>query len=60
MQIDPQLEKISDRIRKGEPVGMFEALEAINYQEAIRIEKQKNSFFRKLIKFFTFNRNSEN
>jgi hypothetical protein len=60
MQIDPQLEEISDRIRNGEPVSIFEAIGAINYQEAIKIEKQKNSFFRKLIKFFTFNKNSGN
>ena len=30
---DPVLEEISDKIRRGEPVGILEALAAIDYQE---------------------------
>ena len=59
MQIDPYLEEVSDKIRKGIPVSFFEAIDAINYQEAIRIEKKKNSFFRKLLRFLTFNRKAD-
>jgi hypothetical protein len=60
MEPNPYLEELSDKIRKGIPVSFFEAIDAINYQEAIRIEKKKNSFFRRLFRFLTFNRNSEN
>lgn len=35
------LERISDAIRSGEPVGIFEAIAAIHYQEALRIEREK-------------------
>jgi hypothetical protein len=60
MEPNPYLEELSDKIRKGIPVSFFEAIDAINYQEAIRIEKKKNSFFGRLFRFLTFNRNSEN
>lgn len=63
MQIDPYLEEVSDKIRSGIPVSFFEAIAAINYQEAIRIEKnekKKNSFFRRLIRFLPFNKKSGN
>lgn len=60
MQIDPYLEEVSDKIRNGIPVSFFEAIAAINYQEAIRIEKKKNSFFRRLIRFLPFNKKSGN
>jgi len=56
MKIDPYLEEVSDKVRKGIPVSFFDAIGAIKYQEDIRIEKKKNSFFRKLIGFLTFNR----
>lgn len=38
---DEQLEVISDKIRMGTPVGFFEAIAAINYQEAHKIRSRK-------------------
>jgi hypothetical protein len=34
---DPFLEEVSDKIRRGEPVGIMEALAAIEYQSARRV-----------------------
>lgn len=55
---DRRLEEISDKIRKGEPVGMFEALDAINYQETLKKERQSQKFrvtvfFEKLLAWFS-------
>ncbi len=47
---DERLEEISDKIRRGVPVGLFEAIEAIEYQEQLR--KKRRSFWRNLIDFF--------
>lgn len=35
-----QFEIISDKIRKGEPVGFLEAIAAINYQAALKAERE--------------------
>jgi hypothetical protein len=43
MQQDKRLEAVSDKIRKGEPVGIFEAIEAIDYQEALRNERKQQT-----------------
>jgi hypothetical protein len=40
---DPVLEEISDKIRMGEPVGLLEALAAINYQEALKRHKRERA-----------------
>ena len=40
MQRDAALEEISDKIRKGEPVGFLEAIAAINYQENLKAERK--------------------
>lgn len=40
MAIDEYLEKVSDKIRSGEPVGMMDALAAIDYQERLKAERQ--------------------
>ena len=42
------LEEISDKIRKGEPVGFLEAIAAINYQGHLKAEREA-----KLRKTFT-------
>ena len=42
------LERISDRIRSGEPVGYLEAIAAINYQQSLRDWEKRNSFFARL------------
>jgi hypothetical protein len=34
------LEEISDKIRSGEPVGLMDALAAIDYQERLRAERE--------------------
>ena len=52
---DSRLEKISDDIRKGIPVGFFEALEAIEYQKTINEAKRKPSFLKRFISIFNFN-----
>jgi len=36
MKKDPYMEEISDRIRRGIPVGIMEGLAAIDYQENLR------------------------
>ena len=34
------LEEVSDKIRRGEPVGMMDALAAIDYQERLNAERE--------------------
>ena len=41
-----QLEDISDRIRHGIPVSLFEAIAAIEYQEAMQSRKTKTPLVR--------------
>lgn len=43
-----QLELISDKIRQGIPVGIYEALAAIEYQEQLRREREQNSVFNRM------------
>lgn len=43
-----QLEIISDKIRKGEPVGFLEAIAAINYQGQLRAEREANRWYKRL------------
>jgi hypothetical protein len=38
-----RLENLSDKIRKGEPVGMREAMEVVEYQEVLRKEREERS-----------------
>ena len=40
MQRDVALEEISDKIRRGEPVGFIEAIAAINYQGHLKAESE--------------------
>ena len=53
MDRDARLEEISDKIRKGEPVGMFEALEAIDYQEALRAERKRNTLWARFVRWLS-------
>jgi len=49
---DERLEALSDKVRKGEPIGFIEALEVIEYQE--NLKKQKSpSKFSKITKSFS-------
>lgn len=44
MQRDEALEALSDKVRKGEPIGFLEAIAVINYQENLRREREANSW----------------
>lgn len=45
-----RLEELSDKVRKGEPIGFGEALEVIEYQQALKANKV--SLKDKIINFF--------
>ena len=49
--IDKRLEELSDKVRRGEPIKMSEALEVIDYQEALKAHK-KTTLKYKFINFF--------
>lgn len=46
------LEHLSDKIRIGEPVGFTEAILAIEYQHALKLQRLQNSKPVKLINWF--------
>ena len=49
--IDPKLETISDRIRRGEPVSLEQAMAAINYQNQLqeaRAERRRQRWYNRL------------
>ena len=45
-----RLEELSDKVRNGEPIGFSEALEVIEYQQALKANKV--SLKDKIINFF--------
>jgi hypothetical protein len=45
---DDRLEILSDMVRKGQPIDFSEAIEVINYQENLKLERKKNSFMHKV------------
>jgi len=47
---DDRLEKLSDMVRKGQPIDFSEAIEVINYLENLKLERKKNSFMYKVFK----------
>ena len=47
---DERLEDLSNKIRKGESVGFFEALEVIDYQS--NLKKNKKTFWQKICDWF--------
>ena len=47
-----RLEEISNRIRMGTPVGVIEALEAIEYQALLRKEREEKSVIKKIKRWF--------
>lgn len=50
---DKRLEDLSDRIRRGTPVSMKEALEVIEYQQALHsYRKNKPTIKQRIINFF--------
>ena len=54
MEKDQRLEELSDKVRKGTPIGFIEALEVIDYQEKLKASKPKPNnkvfdFFRRIL-----------
>ena len=47
---DNRLEELSDRVRRGIPISMEEAMEVIEYQEQLR--KNKLPYIDRILKFF--------
>ena len=47
---DNRLEELSDKVRRGIPIGMVEAVEVIEYQE--QLKKNKLPFTDRILKFF--------
>jgi len=45
---DDRLETLSDMVCKGQPIDFSEAIEVINYQENLKLERKKNSFMYKV------------
>ena len=50
--INERLEILSNKARKGEPIGYVEALEVIEYQEKLNEYRKENSVIEKFKKFF--------
>lgn len=50
MNRDERLEELSNKVRNGEPIGFGEALEVIEYQQALKANKV--SLKDKIINFF--------
>jgi hypothetical protein len=51
----PKLEELSEKIRKGEPVGLLEANAAINYQRQLKAEREaklRKTFFGRMRLWF--------
>ena len=47
---DKRLEELSDKVRRGTPISMGEAMEVIEYQEMLK--KNKLPFTDRILKFF--------
>lgn len=50
--VNERLEMLSNMVRKGEPIGLLESLEVIEYQEQlkqVRHKQKSNSFSSKII-----------
>lgn len=50
--MNKRLEMLSDKVRRGEPIGLSEALEVIDYQEQLKQSRKNNSWINKLRRFF--------
>ncbi len=48
--VDKRLEELSDKVRRGEPIKMSEALEVVEYQEMLK--KNKITLKDRIINFF--------
>jgi hypothetical protein len=50
--MNERLELLSEKVRRGEPIGFSEAIEVIDYQEQIRQSRKTNSFVGRVRRFF--------
>jgi hypothetical protein len=50
--LNTHLEILSDKVRKGEPIGFLEAIAVIEYQERLNQEQKNNSFVSKIKRLF--------
>jgi hypothetical protein len=50
--LNTHLEILSDKVRKGEPIGFLEAIAVIEYQERLNQERKNNSFVSKIKSLF--------
>jgi len=48
--VDKRLEELSDKVRRGTPILMSEAIEVVEYQEMLK--KNKVPFTDKIVNFF--------
>jgi hypothetical protein len=48
--IDKRLEELSDKVRRGTPILMSEAIEVVEYQEMLK--KNKVPFIDRIVNFF--------
>ncbi len=53
--MNAHLEMLSDKVRKGEPIGFLEAITVIEYQERLKQERKNNSIVCKIKRFFGTN-----
>jgi len=47
-----RLEILSDKVRMGEPISIFEALEVVEYQEQLEEERDRKNPWKQFIKWF--------
>lgn len=43
-----QLEALSEKVRRGEPIAFHEAIAVIDYQETLKAARKRKGFWRKL------------
>lgn len=54
------LERISDMIRQGEPVGFFDAIAAIDYQDELRKKRETSGLWFRFKRWFLVTCTGEN
>lgn len=55
---DPFMEEVSDKIRHGEPVGLLEALAAIEYQRQRKLQEPP-PLWKRVVRFFLPNNQAQ-
>lgn len=49
---DERLERLSDKVRRGEPIDFAEAIEVIDYQMKLKQDRINNSWLNRVRRFF--------